>query len=200
MAERRGRGQTRERILDAARRLFARDGYDATTVRAIAGDCGMTDAAIYHHFPSKRAIYDAVLVIPDAERRRLGPPVHDADELADEILDHFRVWSESTQTAAIMVGSALDGDQDMVALCRQLIQELREDVAAVLSDVDGAPSRMTSDALTLLVVGTSLSGIVRGDEYWSEALDDDTYRARIRKLVSLYVAPGVPKRRMADVS
>ena len=52
---------TRERILASARELFAQDGYNRATVRAIGRRSGITDAAIYHHFRGKRALYDAVL-------------------------------------------------------------------------------------------------------------------------------------------
>ncbi|MQA84326.1 MAG: TetR family transcriptional regulator [Streptosporangiales bacterium] len=52
---------TRERLLDAALELFARKGYDATTVRQIAAEVGVRDSAIYGHFAGKQAIYDALL-------------------------------------------------------------------------------------------------------------------------------------------
>lgn len=52
---RRGRdGQaTRERIFREALRLFARKGFDATSIRDIASAVGVADAALYRHFSSK---------------------------------------------------------------------------------------------------------------------------------------------------
>jgi len=44
---------TRGRILEAARRRFADQGYEATSLREIAEDLGVTKAALYYHFPSK---------------------------------------------------------------------------------------------------------------------------------------------------
>lgn len=52
---------TRQSILDAAASLLRRHGYDATTVRAIAGQVGIRAASLYHHFPSKDAIAAAVV-------------------------------------------------------------------------------------------------------------------------------------------
>ncbi|MGW4474254.1 TetR/AcrR family transcriptional regulator [Nonomuraea sp. NPDC004354] len=52
---------TRDRLLDAALELFARQGFAATTVRQIGGAVGVRDSAIYAHFSSKQAIYDALL-------------------------------------------------------------------------------------------------------------------------------------------
>ncbi|MGW7481259.1 TetR/AcrR family transcriptional regulator [Nonomuraea muscovyensis] len=51
---------TREALLNAALALFARQGFAATTVRQIAAEVGVRDTAIYAHFPSKQAIYDAL--------------------------------------------------------------------------------------------------------------------------------------------
>lgn len=54
-------GRARSEILDAAAVLLGRDGYQAATVRAIAAQVGIKAASIYHHFPSKDAIVQAVL-------------------------------------------------------------------------------------------------------------------------------------------
>jgi len=48
--------ETREAIHQAAIELFARLGYHATSMRAIASAAGIRPAAIYHWYPSKEAI------------------------------------------------------------------------------------------------------------------------------------------------
>ena len=52
----RERADTRQRILDAAREMFVRQGYEATTMRAIADRIEYTPTAIYHHFRNKEAL------------------------------------------------------------------------------------------------------------------------------------------------
>ncbi|MGH7672969.1 MAG: TetR/AcrR family transcriptional regulator [Gemmatimonadales bacterium] len=52
----RERADTRQRILDAAREMFVRLGYEATTMRAIAERIEYTATAIYHHFRSKEEL------------------------------------------------------------------------------------------------------------------------------------------------
>jgi AcrR family transcriptional regulator len=52
---------TREVILDTAERLFAVRGVDGVAVRDLARDMGLTAPSLYNHFPSKQALYDAVL-------------------------------------------------------------------------------------------------------------------------------------------
>ena len=56
----RGRA-TREKLLATARRLFGRDGYEATSVEAVLREAGVARGSLYHHFDSKPALFDAVL-------------------------------------------------------------------------------------------------------------------------------------------
>jgi len=52
---------TRTQILDAALRLFSVKGFARTSVRDIAQAAGITDAAIYYHFDSKRELFEALI-------------------------------------------------------------------------------------------------------------------------------------------
>jgi len=52
---------TKERIVDEALTLFSRNGYKATTVKAIAEAVGIKDSSLYKHFSSKREIFDTIV-------------------------------------------------------------------------------------------------------------------------------------------
>ncbi len=52
---------TQERLLDTAAELFARQGYAGVSMRDIARAVGITQAAIYHHFDNKDALYIAAI-------------------------------------------------------------------------------------------------------------------------------------------
>ena len=52
---------TKEKILMAALRLFAREGYEAVSVSDIAGELGMTKGALYKHYKNKRDIFDHIV-------------------------------------------------------------------------------------------------------------------------------------------
>lgn len=48
--------QTRTRILKAAQRLFARQGYEGTTTRDLAQSAGVAEGTLFRHFATKKAI------------------------------------------------------------------------------------------------------------------------------------------------
>jgi AcrR family transcriptional regulator len=48
--------ETQTRILQAARKLFARHGYDGTTTRDLAQEAGVAEGTIFRHFENKKAI------------------------------------------------------------------------------------------------------------------------------------------------
>jgi TetR/AcrR family transcriptional regulator, regulator of cefoperazone and chloramphenicol sensitivity len=52
---------TREKIIKAASRAFARDGYDGASIRTIVAEADVNQAAINYHFGSKEGLYWAVL-------------------------------------------------------------------------------------------------------------------------------------------
>ncbi|MBI3210287.1 MAG: TetR/AcrR family transcriptional regulator [Candidatus Solibacter usitatus] len=58
---------TKDRILDAAELLFANDGFEATSLRAITAEAGVNLASVNYHFQSKDALLHAVVA------RRAGP-------------------------------------------------------------------------------------------------------------------------------
>ncbi|OKH38441.1 TetR family transcriptional regulator [[Phormidium ambiguum] IAM M-71] len=47
---------TRNRIIKAAQKLFARQGYDGTTTRDLAMAAGVAEGTVFRHFPNKKAI------------------------------------------------------------------------------------------------------------------------------------------------
>jgi AcrR family transcriptional regulator len=51
---------TRKAIVTAARELFGRRGFHATTMEGIAEAIGMAKGAVYHHFRTKEAVFESV--------------------------------------------------------------------------------------------------------------------------------------------
>ena len=54
--------QTRAALIAAGRRLFGENGFRATSVEDLAREARVTTGALYHHFPTKTALFEAVFV------------------------------------------------------------------------------------------------------------------------------------------
>ena len=53
--------RTRQAIIDAALKLFAENGYFGTSLRDIAKVVGVRESALYNYFPSKKALFEALI-------------------------------------------------------------------------------------------------------------------------------------------
>jgi len=76
------RADTRNKILEAARQMFVRNGYEGTTMRGIADAIRYTPTALYHHFASKQAL---VTELCQHDFDRLARHFSDAARVADPI-------------------------------------------------------------------------------------------------------------------
>lgn len=76
------KSQTRERLIDAAARVFARRGFEAATIDEVAAAAGFTKGAVYSNFASKTELFVALIErrieLQSADHRRrleaIGPP------------------------------------------------------------------------------------------------------------------------------
>ncbi len=71
-------------LLECARLRFGADGYDAVSVAALAAEVGLTKGAVYHHFRSKPALFEAVF---RQEQRSLVLRVVEAARGASDAVD-----------------------------------------------------------------------------------------------------------------
>jgi AcrR family transcriptional regulator len=87
--KKKGEGQQRRtEILDAAKQLFVEHGYDATTIRRIAGRVGISSTGLYVYFPDKNAIlteicnttFENLIEELDEVRRKCSDPVQALQE------------------------------------------------------------------------------------------------------------------------
>ncbi|MDH5637666.1 MAG: TetR/AcrR family transcriptional regulator [Nitrospinota bacterium] len=72
-----------ERILVAAESLFAKQGYEAVTIKAIAKNSGQSQANVIYHFKSKKELY--INVLRQARERLVSnatPPDIDSKEFS----------------------------------------------------------------------------------------------------------------------
>lgn len=91
------RDAARDRILQAATTLFAREGFDAARVNQIAEEAGVNKALIYYYFKSKEAILDHIIdtLFADLEQFSMEYVQHTIVRLIEEkrldiLTDRFR--------------------------------------------------------------------------------------------------------------
>jgi AcrR family transcriptional regulator len=78
--------QTRAVLVQAARRLFEVKGFAGTSIEEVVREAGVTRGALYHHFPTKLALFDAVIVQTQADLAEL---VDQAGAAATDPWDRF---------------------------------------------------------------------------------------------------------------
>ncbi len=92
--------ETKERILDAAERLFADEGFSATSLRQITAEAGVNLAAVNYHFGSKESLLTAVFerrVVPINQER-----LRRLDELETQAADGTPIELEQVVRAFIV--------------------------------------------------------------------------------------------------
>lgn len=87
------KAETRERIVDAARKLFNRHGFEQVSIDRIMADAGLTRGGFYHHFQSKDQLYAAAVASfitcnPFSESVKERPPESPA-QLARMLVDLY---------------------------------------------------------------------------------------------------------------
>lgn len=186
-ARRRGRppasdsALTRERILQAALRVFAESGYEAATFQAIAVEIGLTRPAINNYFPSKSALYGQVVDRTSTAVREAIEAASAAPTLAEQVLEFLRLTVHGEDAdralAGFLVQSAMEaqhlptsGDQGEAALLIETFIRERVDAAGERRELlPGIDADEVTDALMGVVWGTAFQ-VSRG-------LHRDTTRA-----------------------
>jgi AcrR family transcriptional regulator len=77
---------TRAALIDVATDLFASNGYEATAIPTVLQAAGVSRGALYHHFDSKEALFEAVVKSVEADvmakvTRSVRPPSEPLDAL-----------------------------------------------------------------------------------------------------------------------
>ncbi|MGW4567340.1 TetR/AcrR family transcriptional regulator [Streptomyces sp. NPDC004561] len=163
-ARRRGRpprtesGDTRDRILTAARAEFSERGYDKTSVRGIAKSAGVDSALVHHYFGTKEQVFEAAVAVAFA------PALNAPNAVAEGPLDGvgerltrfiFGVWENPTTRTPLLaiVRSALNNDTAAAVLRRLIAAQLMRRIAAQLDLPD---PELRAALAAAQVVGTAM--------------------------------------------
>src|ERR1700746_218759 len=89
------KAKTRQRLLDAARTVFARRGYHGASVEEIAAEAGFSTGALYSNFDGKENLFLALMDhVIDAYCAEIAAEVDGVASVADRAGDGARHWME----------------------------------------------------------------------------------------------------------
>jgi AcrR family transcriptional regulator len=141
-----GQSGTREAILAAAQRQFARLGYDRTSIRAVAAEAGVDQKLVTHYFGSKQQLFVAAVELPVApadlaailtgNQRKLGERL--ARYVILELLD--RPDARNSMTGVIRAAAS---EPEAARMVRELLMREIWSPAAELLGSDNAELRVT---------------------------------------------------------
>jgi AcrR family transcriptional regulator len=109
--------ERREQIIRTATELFSRDGFRGATVRRLAEKAGISEAMIYHHFPSKEALYDAMLQHKLENSKHLFYPLEAANAKQDRVVletivgNFLQEVKKDSSYMRMLLYSALEGHE-----------------------------------------------------------------------------------------
>ncbi|CDO06297.1 TetR/AcrR family transcriptional regulator [Mycolicibacterium cosmeticum] len=151
-----GASDTRERILASARELFARNGFDKTSIRAIATAAGVDGALVHHYYGTKQQLFAAAIQIPIDPMQVIGPlretPVDEIGLMLPSLL--LPLWDSEIGKGLIATLRSILGGAD-VSLVRSFLQEVI--AVEVGSRVDNPPG---SGPIRVQFVASQLVGVV----------------------------------------
>jgi len=185
---------TREQLLDAAERLFARRGFDATSVRDITGAAACNLAAVSYHFGGKQALYRETF------RRRLAAVRNERIATVERALAAPDASLESVLTSfarAFLAPLVQDDGAGRLTelIAREMVDprlpgglfagEFVEPVQRALAEAIGALVPGLSEARARLCVGSMVAQLVHAVHRIRHAERAASYRAALPKLPEL---------------
>ncbi len=151
-----GNSDTRERILASARELFARNGIDRTSIRAVAAGAGVDAALVHHYFGTKQQLFAAAIHLPIDPMTVLvsmrETPVEELGSRLPSVL--LSIWDSEMGAGLIATMRSLISGAE-VSLVRSFLQEVI--VAEVGPRVDNPPG---TGQIRIQFVASQLMGVV----------------------------------------
>lgn len=166
-------------ILEAALGVFAERGYDGGSMREIAARVGVSEPALYRHFPGKEALFLALMRVGAGRLRdetmRLLDGIGPEDlraEMVRAIRDRRNALNFYAPMLRVVLPAAARHERVLDEYRAQIVNPMRAKIAEKAAELDaalGVPDADTTResrvrALLSLIVGYMVTSFVIGDE------------------------------------
>jgi len=132
--------QRREQLMEVATKLFARNGYEATTTAAIALAAGVTEPILYRHFKSKQELF--VAIVKQVSERTMkhwqdliagvDDPAEQIRRVAIELPQHMQQLADAYH---VLHGAlATSRDKKVLAVMREHYNQIEKFFAKIVTD------------------------------------------------------------------
>lgn len=144
---------TKEKILDAAKVLFSKSGFDGCNVDLIAERAKVNKATIYYHFENKASLYETVLELNLSQflqRVKRAVQKHRSPEKKLEAFIHAYAgnFADNKQMAPLMLRELASDGAHLTDKTRAVIREIIEEVDTILEK--GRKAGLFRDTSTFL--------------------------------------------------
>lgn len=181
--------QRRADILAAASRVFAAEGFHATTIKAVARAADVSYGLVYRYFDSKEALFHALMDertdelrrhIDDAVARRLadGQPIDEAEVLRVSVRATFEFFESDRDVARLLFRDALAlgerVDRHLAATYESFITDIEKAVIAAqeAGHVIDAPPRLVAVSIAAQVSQLALRRLSTDDGFSADVVAD----------------------------
>lgn len=193
---RRGRrnrsGHSRDAILAAARKLFAEQGFEGTSLRQVAREAGVDPAMVHHFFQGKDDVFAASVELPvDPAEVLAGIENLDPEERGEALVRAvLRLWEGPSQHALVAFARGTIGSKAKTALLREMVA--RAILTRITAGLEGSAQevRMRGNLVASQMVGLMLARYVIRLEPLASASRDDVAR---------YLAPTIQRYLTGDM-
>ena len=151
--------KNRLRILEAAEEVFAAEGVNAS-VDAVAERAGLGVGTLYRNFPTKEALFEAIVVLRIDELSRAIESVAEAEDPGEAFFDFLRLLAERAALKRDLFAALATAGIDIKSQCAETYDRMHQAIAQLLERAQtGGAVRLDIDASEAigLVVGTCLA-------------------------------------------
>lgn len=161
---------TRQRLLEGAARVFARDGIAGSTTREIAREAGVNEVTLFRHFQSKDGLIAAVIrenFGAAAIQAHQGPPALSSDlrtDLTKHAVRYDELLKENLPLIRTMIGEIHHHADHERQVFKAIFRPLRESLLARLQAASAEGQLIASadpEILADLFLGMIFTGVLR---------------------------------------